>query len=98
MKKPIRIYKLKNLSMEELYKHLELDNLNPNTLIYFTTERPIAKKSTREPMFLGSGIGMMLQSYPDLIKGDTVFDVDAGFITYNGEKWVGGNLYSEAGC
>lgn len=94
MKKPIRVRKLKNLSMEELCKHLELDNFNPNTLIYFTTERPIA---TREPMFLGSGIGMMLQSYPNLVKGDTVFDAYAGLITYNGETWVGGNLYSEKG-
>jgi hypothetical protein len=88
MKKPIRVKKLKDLSMEELCSYLGLDALNQNTLIFFTTERPIAQGVKREPMFFGC----MTHALENVqwcsikpIKGDTVWDVDLGMFEYDGE-------------
>lgn len=88
MKKPIRVRRLKDLSMEELCSYLGLNALNENTLIYFTTERPIGQGVKRMPMFLGTMTHALENvEWCDIkpIKGDTMWDVDLGMFEFHGE-------------
>jgi len=90
MKKPIRVQKLMHMVSQELIQHLELESLNPNTLIFFTLERPIAykkKPKERAPKHLGSGM-FHHTLFDKAVKGDKFFDVDLGMMVYDGEQWL----------
>jgi len=41
----------------------------------------------RKPKYQGTGLNVNDQIFKDLVKGDTFFDSDLGFVRWTGKKW-----------